>query len=944
MSSGPGLSQARYRGPLGATRREHVHHACDCGVLHSVDVVVAVDSQTDPLLARRLRDGDPGFNSTVCPHSRVRSALEVAVVYHDPINRVFVLVLPESARVRELKERAALLLRLADDAAHAVPPYVVGFTVAYGPAGLRRTIELEAERVLSARRPAAERSAPLPLALVPPVADEPPAGADADLDSARTNPVRALEAVASPAAPLSAPLPAPSLAPPPSAPALPSPQGGEAAREPRGADGDRRVGPGGAVELVLRAGGRELEMLSSPDLEVRLQLHRMSNFPIVALALGTPAALAGEPGAGPPRWVELDVGDAGDAAVLDALAGSFAIALEVRGEGEGDEPVARARLSPPLTDNAAAVRAAAGDYMVGIPPGQRSFARGRAGFRAADHDRLGTRASHAAERVEDALGALSSPAEVMRAVALVKRFSQPTGEDWLIMIRSFPLPLWQEARRAVVVRALELGIWPGPVAAQIAVGDGLARSRKDLVGVLQRHFSALTARAGHGLGDELVRDNWKALRAEARALGLPVGAWPAPRSEPIMSESEPVASGTIGDPGTSIDFMPPAARLPVVVPLAPGSGDEAGWSGTTGSGGRRGAVGEFANLDAAVLIGRLGDRGRRQAAAVELCRRGEPSALQPVFGALESMTRAESSGVLASTAGFGRAAEPHLLAGLRSRKAYLRQGAALALAVMKSEAGVEAICELLLDEPTEVWRELARAVGEAGPAAVMPLAARLGERSEAARERAAWAMAHIAARGARRPIETVAGGRDPVAAGVARAALELVERAAADDLQVRGDRAPRDQTLNRAYSRRFLEAVEAERRAEVAAAGQRAGDTAESPVLLDEPLDEGPGEADAGSQDEEDAPDAADAIVAEFARSDDEDDEDEDEDGGQDDEVDAELDAAPGTEPDGGPDAEPDAETDAETDAEGDADDAEPEHDASPEERAGAEGSDRAPS
>src|SRR5690606_1429902 len=175
--------------------------------------------------------------------------------------------------------------------------------------------------------------------------------------------------------------------------------------------------------------------------------------------------------------------------------------------------------------------------------------------------------------------------------------------------------------------------------------------------------------------------------------------------------------------------------------------------------------------------------------------------------ALGAMTRAEAGRVLGSVIGFGNLAEPHLLAALDSRKSYLRQGAALALAMIGSEAGIEAICDLLFDEPTEIWREVARALGETGEAAVMPPVARLSGRSDAARERAAWALAHVGARGARRPVETLAAGRDPVAAGVARHALELVELAASDQVQVRGERAPRDQTVNRAFSRQFFAAL-----------------------------------------------------------------------------------------------------------------------------------------
>jgi hypothetical protein len=416
---------------------------------------------------------------------------------------------------------------------------------------------------------------------------------------------------------------------------------------------------------------------------------------------------------------------------------------------------------------------------------------------------------------------------------------------------------WQARRRAVVERAVELGIWPGPVAAQIAVSEGMARSRKELAARLQRHFAALleggreatSPDAGQGgegdraggvpaldLDERAVRDNWKSLKAESRALGLPPAEWALPRSEPIMSESEPVASGTIGlfgeRAGEGSDVLPGLTRLATALPGmgteagagVPAGGDDAGGheddSPTVSEaapigGARAGEVdlGGLARLDEAELVAGLDDRNRRVTFALELCRRGHAGAAPAVFAALDGFSRAESGLVLGSITSFGRAAEPHLLAGLRSRKAFLRQGAALALALMKSEAGVEAICDLLLDEPSEMWREVARALGETGAMAVMPLAARLAERAEGTRERAAWALAHIAARGARRPLETLAGGRDPIAAGVARHALELVELATSDNLSARGERAPRDQTLNRAFSRRFFEAVREARRA-----------------------------------------------------------------------------------------------------------------------------------
>lgn len=243
----------------------------------------------------------------------------------------------------------------------------------------------------------------------------------------------------------------------------------------------------------------------------------------------------------------------------------------------------------------------------------------------------------------------------------------------------------------------------------------------------------------------------------------------AGRSRTIHSEQHAVASGVIGDPA---DEPPPHLR------------------------------------SERSLIAQLGDVSRRVSAAVELGNRGHASALEPVFEAIASMTRTEASAALASVVGFGAAATPFLVRGLRSRRAYVRQGCALALAVVGGDQAVEALGDQLVDEPTEIWREIARALGELGGSAIAPLAARARRAAEDRRERVAWALAHIAV-GDRKRVEALAQGRDPIAAGAARHALELTRLAASDRAEVRGPDQSREVTVNRAFSRRFFEAMNA---------------------------------------------------------------------------------------------------------------------------------------
>lgn len=209
------------------------------------------------------------------------------------------------------------------------------------------------------------------------------------------------------------------------------------------------------------------------------------------------------------------------------------------------------------------------------------------------------------------------------------------------------------------------------------------------------------------------------------------------------------------------------------------------------------------------LILQLGDPERRVEAAVELGQRGHQSALDAVFEAIGGMARTEASEALAGAVGFGAAAIPHLLRGLDSRRAYVRQGCALALAMIADPRAAEALCDRLLVEPTEIWREIARALGEVGAPAVMPLAARVGDAGEDRRERVAWALAHICAHGGRAEVEGLAQGSGAAVAGAARHALELAALAASDRAQVSGPGATREVTVNRAFSRRFFQAMNA---------------------------------------------------------------------------------------------------------------------------------------
>jgi hypothetical protein len=889
-----------FRGQVGATRTRTVHVTTPSGDLAIAQVHVAVDVVADPELGRRLLADEPERAlNTIRLGDGTRLRVDVPVVYHDPATELFVLVLAEGERHRELTERARLLTELSTEPV-AVPAYVRDFGVVFGIAGLRAYLESRAELALEKGRAAeaardleaqrgqverrkielATREAEVERARAENErvraelertrselersrgeidrlrADAERARADADrvrveLERLRADiDRRALEVAADrdhferrkaeiarpdtdtgrspvldddpaldgdgePTDPalstrVDGPPPRPRGTPPhgvpdahdditnrfamlalePAPPDLP-PGADPVTTEQRdvpaaGADTWLDAFAAGAdvwsatvdsvgVRLALRASGPTAAALARGHLDVRLQLIRASQAPLIALTIGTPQALRG---VGAPVWATalLDPGAAADRAVVEALGRDFTITVDLL---EGSRRVRRTVLNAPLTENADYIlRAADAHRRAGGELAETAVAEARALVLVDGYDLLGRRHPEASELRDDKLRQLGTANQVRRALAIARRFARPAGEDYLVTVRGYPLGRWRELRRAALERAVAWGVWMGGELAQVAVTEGLARSRKDLIQKMIAAFSATAADPVIGdLDADAAADNRAALGEEAAALGMAAPS-AAGRSRAIASEQLPVVSGTI-------------ERVPAPAPVDP----------------RSRSVDDLIRL--------LDDREERLAAAIELCERADPRAIRPVLQAARRMARADAVRVLGASVRFGEAAAPALTAGLASSKAFLRHGCALALALLRTEAGTEAVIDLLLSEPTEIWREVARAVGQVGLPALGALAGRLGRIGElpGADERIAWAMAHVAVRGGQSAIETLAAGTSRTAP-VARLALELVAPASQDQVRLRAtspgdpELGVREITVNRAFSRRFFEAAD----------------------------------------------------------------------------------------------------------------------------------------
>jgi hypothetical protein len=790
-----------YRGAIGRTQTSAVHVTDARGELVAVQVTTSIDATSDPGLVQRLHDETL---NVAWPDGGHPIRITVPVVYHDPAAELLVLVLGDAHRHRELEERIAVLDQLRRDPA-TVPLYAKDFAVVFGAAGLRAVLEQRGHRrsaaaelerstreleqrtgeLAAARAERAERAeiealrgdarvgdtdrfelaaARAERAEIEALRGDAPGG-DTDRFEVAGAPADAGDPGDDPLTTELVELPIDAAGDP----------GDDAlddaiARLETGCDVDRT-----GVRVVVIAGDQLASGLAGA-LDVRLVLHRVASYPVIALVLGAPADLRA-PAVARLVVVPLDVATEPDRGVLRELGRAFELTVDLVTRGRRFR---RCKLTAPLTDNAAYILRAADDHLRGIAAaGEPHYGAARELVLGPGFDLLGTEHPERAELRDDKLAQTATAQQLRRALAMARRFSRPAREDYLVCTRGFPLSRWRQRRRDILVRSVAWGLWMGPELAQIAVSEGLARSRRDLVTKLERGFAGLRHNAGaFDLDADAAADNAAAIADEARALGVELRPAKPNGSGAIASDTASVVSGSISS--------------------TPVRGSPAAWS----------------NEDLLAELERTDGRTQRVAAALALCDRADPNAAAPVIAAAMKMSRGEAVRVLAMSIKFGGAAAPALLDGLASSKAYLRHGCALALALLGSEGTADAVIALLLSEPTELWREIARAIGRIGAEAVIPLAshyARLGAAAALSSERVAWAMAHIAVRGGQDAVEVLASGQSVIAPVAARG-LDLLALAASDHVRERPDAATpgaeRDLTVNHAFSRQFFEALE----------------------------------------------------------------------------------------------------------------------------------------
>ena len=806
--------QFPYEGVAGRTRLEAIHVPVVGGTVRAIQVYRSVNVASHPdLRAPTLAGALHRFESG--------EELAIPFVYHDPAALKLAVVVPESLRHEALRERSRLLDRIADDTAFAVPPYVAEATVVIGRSELadylalppgtndlslaQRTRELETlerrlverERVVGTAEARlgdaqsqldahehrltawsetlAQREDELIIAETrereaalsrPPT--RPKGGSIPPLPSLKSEQL----AVAAERKRETVPVPArgphdddveeihsiddviTGVGPHPEAPPSPVPDEVAVMRQLRtGVVPDAPpevVAPpelfaGGEVQMVALCAGESVWLLCRLDegreeafqegIDLLVQFVAVSGAPVVILALT-------EPGGKRPfvRRLGIDAQLPDGRSVLDQLSRTFTAKVAFfRSNGEhlrtAQVTAEREKIVALVLEKALSSRgsdvdiATAIDRALAAPPPVRDETHP---FR-------------------DAPTKANTALEARARLESINEWATPEKTDRAVLVLGISPERVEAAARSAIEDAVAFGIALPQRLMGGAVDLGLSADPAALVTRLLVAFKETSADpARSGLTPVQTAENWSQLLALATE--VEVG---------IAPEVHEIASGAIAK-GRGATMQTPIDCSPQALP----------------------------KLSATDLVLALSQPLARLPAALELCRRKETSALDPLYKAIRLMTESDVVKVVPRVIALGESASDVLLDALDARQDFVRHASALALGELGLRRAVAPLIQLLVKERTDRWEDIARILGKLGTPSVRAIALAAKEKT-ADSGRLSRALAHLMEQGQEGPVEALQSDKSALVVAIAKAASaqRVTARAIERDLRASSDAA-----------------------------------------------------------------------------------------------------------------------------------------------------------
>lgn|GEM_PF-6972244 len=768
-----------YAGEVGKTAKAVIHQSCECGALFGAEIHTSVNLHTDPELRDDLFSGR--LTELACSECQRKTIALEPLVVHDPEIPLLALVVPASLRHKELELRADLLIKLSKDPADVVA-YTKFVPVAYGLSQLSSLMEemrrgdttnpavlldlnqqdedlkgredallageedlLAGEEELITQLAKIEEEVQLQREMRESLERERETLRALGLDLAtREEALNRRELLVEPD---EGELTEPRIATPDfSQRALSDLDSWRASEEATAhfvVDG----------RVLLTARPKKLESNWKKEPELLLQYREVGDGqPVVSIichAKEAPEAFLLWP-------MNPLTGEDTDRDLLVGLTREFGFQLDVY--DEESRVVKTWQLGRPLERNLEEMLKRADETTAGADG--VSFSDAVSALDSLGEEILGRKKHNFSD---NSFSELPSPASARLALGIIDYWTEAQNEDYLLFVKAFPFKAWRDIQKRVVSAAVDFGLCLSPRLEDVACREDIAKDIPSLWQTTLANFAEVSLRLKPcDLAPGQEWENWQKLIDGCLSRNIEVDRQMEKLAEAAATAARQTRPGLEDESPETLDLedLPDDDLLPL-----------------------------------------LAERRQRRDAALELCDRG--AHCEAVLSAVMNMTRSEAPRVLAAMVNFGEPAVRVLERGLEHRKSYIRQGAALALGGLKHASANEALVKLLAQEPTRIWIEVARALGDIGESAVPVLLKVIGDSGGEQRERIARALAHI--RLANEGVDAVIAleqGNDPTVGKVVTRSIEVMEHVRANDAEVRGG-GSKDQTIVRAFTRNF---------------------------------------------------------------------------------------------------------------------------------------------
>lgn len=473
-------------------------------------------------------------------------------------------------------------------------------------------------------------------------------------------------------------------------------------------------------------------------------------------------------------------GEASD--IFRALSKSFSLRLSVS-TGDGEDPIDRTVTAENLESNAALCLESArsllarGEY----PPRDFDKAKEQLAAMSVETRLEPTKVTISPGAYQHVIGA----AEAGAALAHLDRVSNKEYLARLLEVDGMPMGEYDALRRRVLAGSLEHGLVAPRRFWRRVVASGLAPDLATYARLLAENRLKCEGEEGD-LEAEAAQEAWTQILELCKRKELAV---PGPVSRALgLDES----SGPPPPPSTD---------------------------GTDGSDGPDEMTGA---ADAGSVQARLRDPSQRLKVAADVLQGREGGRLEQVFDAIDDFDTDELLALLPDLSELGPRAVPNLVEKLDADRREVRQAAAILLGLALDPEALERLSQRLIIETTNVWLDLARAIGSFGPTALRRLCQVLRrqggtEYEQQAIERVARALAEVALSdgqvgpGDPSPghdaVAALADARDPRVKAAARRALATLRDVSESGAVMRGELPLHENTEVRGFARRAYEAI-----------------------------------------------------------------------------------------------------------------------------------------